>query len=323
MSDEVHHPQEAVELPMGHGAQSSHVSVLADEVMTFLAPVPGGVYVDVTLGAGGHSLLIAKKVGLQGRVLSLDHDASMVERARGRLTGYPVTLVHARYDSLPEILESQGMTQVDGVLADLGICSDQLDDPDRGFTFQRSGPIDMRMDQSRGESALDLVQRMSEYDLANLIFHYGEERFSRRIARTIVQARSQGLLKTTQDLAYWVRRSIPRKDPSGIDPATRTFQALRIAVNDEIRVLERFLDRLPECLKVGGVAVVISFHSLEDRLVKTAFRQDPPWENLTRKPVLAGELELKANPRSRSAKLRAARKIDPLSPQTKNQKGAR
>lgn len=294
-----------------------HVSVLPAEVLEYLAPQPGATLVDATLGAGGHSRMLAQALGKDGRVYSLDHDPRMIERTAPSLAGQNIETMHARFDLLPEILESKKIGPVDGILADLGICSDQLDQGERGFSFSQSGPLDMRMDQSRGQTAADMVNQLSEYDLANLIFQYGEERFSRRIARFIVQRRSETPFQTSADLAQVVRRAIPKRDPGGIDPATRTFQALRIAVNDELSVLERFLSRLDICLKPGGRAVLISFHSLEDRLVKNAFRQPERWEILTKKPVMAGEAEIQANPRSRSARLRAARKIDPSQPETK------
>jgi 16S rRNA (cytosine1402-N4)-methyltransferase len=204
-----------------------------------------------------------------------------------------------------------GVAAVDGVLADLGFCSDQMDDPARGLSFSQPGPLDMRLDPTRGEPAVALLRRLNERDLADLIFEYGEERFSRRIARRVVEARRTGGVETTEELAELVRRCVPRpkgKRPA-IDPATRTFQALRIAVNDELGALDRLLGQLPGCLKPGGRAVIISFHSLEDRRVKHAFRDRSVWEALTRKPVQAADEEVQANPRARSAKLRAARRM--------------
>ena len=302
------------ETPLVDLPPPGHIPVLPVEVMAYLNPQPGQTVVDATLGAGGHSLLIAKAIGPTGKVIALDHDQSMIDRAMPRLAGYPVEANHARYDMLPEILAQRGISGVDGLLADLGICSEQLDSADRGFSFSRPGPLDMRMDQSRGQSASDLVNHLSEYDLADLIYRYGEERFSRKIARYIVTRRGERRFEDTADLAAVVRRAIPRKDPSGIHPATRTFQALRIAVNDELNALEGFLGRLQICIKPGGVAVIISFHSLEDRLVKNTFRQSEYWEILTKKPVMANDEEQNSNPRSRSARLRAARRIDPNQP---------
>jgi 16S rRNA (cytosine1402-N4)-methyltransferase len=202
----------------------------------------------------------------------------------------------------------------DGVLADLGICSDQLDDPSRGLSFQQDAPLDMRLDPTQGEPASAMVARLGERDLAEIIWRFGEERFSRRIARRIVENRQREAIETTDQLAAIVRRSVhwPRGRKPRIDPATRTFQALRIAVNDELGALDRLLETLPAKVKPGGRAVVISFHSLEDRRVKQAFRDQRTWDVLTRKPVQAEAEELQRNPRARSAKLRAAlRKSDP------------
>ncbi|HKI31861.1 MAG TPA: 16S rRNA (cytosine(1402)-N(4))-methyltransferase RsmH [Gemmataceae bacterium] len=287
-----------------------HVAVLPAEVLHFLAPAAGAVIVDATVGAGGHARLIAERVGPAGRLIGLDRDESMLDLARPRLTGLCATLLHANFDRLRDVLDELGVAAVDGVLADLGFCSDQVDAPERGLSFSQPGPLDMRLDPTRGEPASALLRRLNERDLADLIYEYGEERFSRRIARRIVEARRTGLPQTTEELADLVRRCVPR--PRGrrpaIDPATRTFQALRIAVNDELGALDRLLEQLPRCLAPGGRAVLISFHSLEDRRVKTAFRDRSVWEALTPKPVQAGEEEVRANPRARSAKLRAARR---------------
>jgi 16S rRNA (cytosine1402-N4)-methyltransferase len=267
------------------------------------------VLIDCTVGAGGHTQLLAERVGPGGRVIGLDQDAAMLALARPRLAWLPVTLVHAGFDQLPDVLRDHGVPAADGVLADLGVCSDQLDDAARGLSFQESGPLDMRLDAERGETAADLLRRLSERDLADLIYRYGEERFSRRIARRIVEARQREPLETTEQLAELVRRCMPRaRGRSGLDPATRTFLALRIAVNDELGALERLLAALPACLRPGGRAVVISFHSLEDRRVKQAFRDKAVWDVLTKKPVQAGDDEVRANPRARSAKLRAAQR---------------
>jgi 16S rRNA (cytosine1402-N4)-methyltransferase len=238
----------------------------------------------------------------------------MLALARSRLEGFSVTLRHANFDQLPAVLSELGIAAADGVLADLGVCFDQIDTPERGFSFQQPGPLDMRMDPEQGEPARALLRRLSERELADIFWKYGEERYSRRIARKIVETRRRTPLETTEQLAELVRRCVPR--PRGrrqaIDPATRAFQALRIAVNDELGALDRFLAALPACVKPGGRAVVISFHSLEDRRVKQAFRDKQHWENLTRKPVRANEEELRNNPRARSAKLRAARRSKSL-----------
>src|SRR5262245_32270960 len=289
-----------------------HVSVLPAEVLASLAPQPGQTVVDCTTGAGGHARLVAERLVPGGRLIALDRDAAMLELARPRLAGLPVTFVQAGFDELPRVLKELDVGRVDGVLADLGICSDRLDDPSRGFGFAHDGPLDMRMNPDEGEPASDLLRRLSERDLADVIYRFGEERFSRRIARRVVEVRRKEPIDTTAKLADLVRRCVPRPKrfagrKAPIDPATRTYQALRIAVNDELKALERLLEALPECLKPGGRAAIISFHSLEDRQVKQAFRDREQWEELTRKPVTAGDEETATNPRSRSAKLRAAR----------------
>jgi 16S rRNA (cytosine1402-N4)-methyltransferase len=292
--------------------EARHVAVLPAEVLDALAPAPGQTLVDATVGAGGHARLLAERLGPTGRLIGLDRDAAMLALARPRLEGLPVTLVQASFAELRHVLDELGIAAVDGVLADLGVCSDQLDAPERGLSFQQAGPLDMRLDPTEGEPATALLRRLSERDLADLIWRYGEERFSRRIARKIVATRQRAPLETTEQLADLVRRCVPW--PKGrrpaIDPATRVFQALRIAVNDELGALDRFLAALPGCVKPGGRAVVLSFHSLEDRRVKQAFRQREHWDVLTRKPVQAGEEELRNNPRARSAKLRAALRTD-------------
>jgi 16S rRNA (cytosine1402-N4)-methyltransferase len=285
-----------------------HVPVMPAEVLHYLAPGQGQTIVDATIGGGGHSRLLAEPLGPSGRLIGLDQDAAMLELARPLLAGWPVTLVHANFDQLREVLNELGLTAVDGVLADLGVSSDQIDAPERGFSFQQSGPLDMRLDPTRGEPASALVRRLSERELADLFWQFGEERFSRRIARKLVEIRRRTPLETTEQLAELVRRCVPR--PRGrrvaIDPATRVFQALRIAVNDELGALDRLLAALPGCVRAGGRVVLISFHSLEDRRVKQAFREREHWQPLTPKPVRPGEQEVQRNPRARSAKLRAA-----------------
>jgi 16S rRNA (cytosine1402-N4)-methyltransferase len=285
-----------------------HVPVLPVEVVSTLAPANGEIWVDATAGAAGHTHLIAQRVQPSGRVVALDQDPAMLEVARARLTGLPVTLLHANFDQLEAALRAAGVEKIDGLLADLGVCSDQLDDPARGLTFRLDGPLDMRLDPRTGESAADLVNGLDERDLADIIWKYGEERFSRRVARRIAEARRTAPIATTGQLAEMVRRCVPRDRRSGIDPATRTFQALRIAVNDELGALERLLAQLPQLVRPGGRVGIISFHSLEDRLVKQAFRDKRTWEPLTKKPVTANDEELRNNPRSRSAKFRAARR---------------
>jgi 16S rRNA (cytosine1402-N4)-methyltransferase len=288
--------------------------VLPAEVLAALEPQPGQTFVDATVGAGGHALLLCQQLGPSGRLIALDRDPAMLALAEKRLAGLPVTLLHASFAQLRRVLDGLGVEAVDGVLADVGVSSDQLDDPARGLSFQRPGPLDMRLDPTEGEPAGDLLRRLGERDLADIFWRYGEERFSRRIARRIVEERRRAPLETTEQLAELVRRCVPypkrgRGSKKPIDPATRVFQALRIAVNDELEALERLLAALPGCVKPGGRAAIISFHSLEDRLVKHAFRDRSIWEPLTRKPVQPSEDETRDNPRARSAKLRAARRV--------------
>lgn len=286
-----------------------HRPVLLAECLTLLDPQPGETWVDGTLGVGGHSRAIAEKLGPTGRLIALDQDATMIEMARPRLAGLPVTLVNANFDQLRDVLENLGVAAVDGVLADLGFCSDQMDDPARGLSFQGDGPLDMRLDAGGGMTAADLVNTTGEAALADLIFEFGEERHSRKIARRIVERRKAKPFATTADLADVVKHSVPwGPDSRRIHPATRTFQALRIAVNDELGALDRLLAALPPVVRPGGRVGIISFHSLEDRRVKHAFRDRPEWEPVTKKPVEATDAEAAANPRSRSAKLRVAKR---------------
>ena len=291
--------------------ESHHVPVLPDQVLEFLSPAPGQIIVDATIGVGGHARLLAERIKPDGKLIGLDRDAGMLALAGPRLADLPVELIHANFDELAKVLGQLGITSVDGVLADLGVCSDQIDDPERGFSFQKSGPLDMRMDPANGEPASSLVRRLSERDLADLFWSYGEERFSRRIARRIVETRRRVPFETTDQLGLLVRQSVPRprRGRSHIDPATRVFQALRIAVNDELGALDRFLATLPELIRPDGRAVIISFHSLEDRRVKQAFRDRKNWQALTTKPIQATQEEVRSNPRARSAKLRAAQRI--------------
>jgi 16S rRNA (cytosine1402-N4)-methyltransferase len=287
-----------------------HVAVLPAETLRLLDPKPGETWVDCTTGAGGHARLIAERVAPGGRLIGLDQDAGMLARARPRLEGLPVTLVHANFDQLPAVLANLGIESVDGVLADLGFASDQVDDPARGLSFQQEGPLDMRLDPTAGQTAADLVNRLSERALADLFWEYGEERHSRRVARRIVERRQEQPFETTADLAEVVRRAVPRsRDSFRIHPATRVFQALRVAVNDELGALERLLAALPRVVKVGGRAGIISFHSLEDRRVKHAFRDRAAWRPVTKKPVEAADEETARNPRARSAKLRVAVRV--------------
>jgi 16S rRNA (cytosine1402-N4)-methyltransferase len=277
--------------------------VLAAETLRLLDPKPGETWVDATTGGGGHARLIAERIGPTGRLVCLDQDPTTLAGAMARLAGFPVTPVHANFDQLRDVLGNLGILTVDGVLADLGFSSEQLDDPARGLSFRADGPLDMRLDPTAGQTAADLVNTLSEGALADLIFEYGEERKSRWVAKRIAARRTAKPFETTADLAAVVRASVPRS--GHLDPATRTFQALRIAVNDELGALERLLATLPLILTAGGRAGVISFHSLEDRRVKQAFKGDG-WQPRTKKPVEAGDAEAARNPRSRSAKLRVA-----------------
>lgn len=234
----------------------------------------------------------------------------MLAIAKARLPDPRIRWHHANFEDLPQVLDELRMPVVNAILADIGFCSDQLSDPERGLSFQSDGPLDMRLDPTRGEPASALIRRMSERDLADIIWQYGEERNSRRVAKRIVEIRQKTPIVTTRQLADLVRSCVPRSKGHNIDPATRVFQALRIAVNDELGALERFLRIVPDCLKPGGRVVIISFHSLEDRIVKQAFRKSPESvKELTRKPVQAGDEEASNNPRARSAKLRVAEKV--------------
>lgn len=292
---------------------TGHVPVLTAEVVQHLHPERGGVFLDCTVGLGGHSsALLAAGAS---RVIGLDRDLDALARARETLSPWleRVELVHADFREFGPVLDRFGISFVDGALADLGLSSLQLEEPGRGFSFQRDEPLDMRMDRSRGETAADLVARSSERELADVIFRYGEERYSRRIARAIVQARRGSPVDTTGRLAALVRRVIPRRGAQRIDPATRTFQALRIWVNHELEGLDRFLEAAASRLRSGARLVVITFHSLEDRIVKHTFRalerSDVVMRVLTRKPIVPTDEEVRSNPRARSAKLRAAERV--------------
>jgi 16S rRNA (cytosine1402-N4)-methyltransferase len=285
----------------------SHVPVMLAEVLQWLAPKPGGIYFDGTLGGGGHTRALAGLVEPGGYVIAVDRDPKAIAAAERNLAGLPIKLAESDFADMPEVLDEVGIEAVDGMVLDVGLSSDQLADSERGFSFDADGALDLRFNPALGRSAADLVNRLDAERLANVIYQYGEERYSRRIARAIVEARTQRPINTARELAELVRRCVPRESRKNpIDPATRTFQALRIAVNDELGSLERALAAVPARLKPGGRIVVISFHSLEDRRVKEAFRQDSRYEILTRKPVRPAPEEIDVNPRARSAKLRAA-----------------
>jgi 16S rRNA (cytosine1402-N4)-methyltransferase len=307
---------------------SEHIPVLLDAVLAGLAPQPGAALLDGTLGAGGHSAAWLRATAPDGRVLGFDRDAAALAVAQQTLApfGARVTLVHASYADMGRIAPERGFAPVDALLLDLGYSSLQIDDPARGFSFRLDGPLDMRFDADQPTSAADLVNRLPERQLADLIYEYGEERHSRRIARAIAAARP---IETTGALAEIVARSVPRSKDNKIHPATRTFQALRIAVNDELGALERALPQAVDLLRPGGRLAVISFHSLEDRIVKQFMRREsqdcicPPEQPLctcghvatlrevTRKPVMADEAEVARNPRARSARLRVAERVEP------------
>jgi len=282
-----------------------------------LDPAPGEIFLDGTVGAGGHAAEIAARVGPAGRVICADEDPEMLRRAADRLRDVPwARPVHADFSDLGRLREEAGGRAFDGILLDLGLSSPQLDDPARGFSFRGDGPLDMRRDPGAGgPDAREILRRATEKEIADLLYRFGEERFSRQIARAIVGRRRVDPIERTSQLAELVQSVIPRKAwPRKIHPATRVFQALRIAVNRELESLAAFLDRFPDVLAPGGRVAVISFHSLEDRLVKVAFRTLSTGgmarlTQLTRKPIVPGEEEIGRNPRAASAKLRAARRI--------------
>jgi 16S rRNA (cytosine1402-N4)-methyltransferase len=281
------------------------------ELVRALAPKEGGLYVDATLGAGGHAEAILEVAGTS--MIGLDRDAGALALASSRLErfGARARLLHGRFGEIAAHLASIGVTTVDGLYADVGLSSMQLDDPARGMSFRAEGPLDMRMDRSRGETALELIERLDDDELADVIYRYGEERRSRRVARCIKQARAAGDLETTLDLRRAVVRAVGPARHGGVDPATRTFQALRIAVNGELDEIAELLAAAPGLVAPGGVLAVISFHSLEDRLVKRALRERAVWRPLSKKPLVPTDDEMADNPRSRSAKLRAAHRTGP------------
>ena len=296
-------------------AEPQHVPVLLEESLNFLNVRAGGVVVDATLGFAGHSLAIAKRLGAEGRLICFDRDEQAMELAKTRLAGLAeemgaempsVEFVARPFSDIAEVVLPGTL---DGLLADFGVSSMQLDEAHRGFSFRSDGPLDMRMDTRSGLTAEQVVNQADEEDLANLIYEFGEERRSRRIARAIVRARP---ITTTAELARVVSAVAPPIKGEKIHPATRTFQALRIRVNDELGEIQSLLKSAGSLLKPGGRVVMISFHSLEDRLVKDSFRESAKadvLEILTKKPVMAKEQEALRNPRARSAKLRAAEKV--------------
>jgi 16S rRNA (cytosine1402-N4)-methyltransferase len=291
-----------------------HVPVMRAEVVAALAPERGGVFVDCTLGLGGHAAAVLEAGAT--RVIGIDRDEDALAIARERLSRWAgqVDFVHASFHEIGRVLDARGVTGADGILADLGVSSLQFDGAGRGFSFKRDEPLDMRMDRSAGRTAADLIADLPEEDLANLIYRFGEERYSRRIARAMVEARRGSPVATTGQLAAIVRRAVPRKGYSPIHPATRTFQALRIAVNGELDGLDRFVEEACARLAPHGRLVVIAFHSLEDRVVKRTLRALAADETralrlLSRKAGQPTEPEVETNPRARSAKLRAIERM--------------
>lgn len=282
---------------------------MLDEVLEWLLPAPGKVLVDGTFGGGGHTVALAKLVEPDGRVLAMDLDPEAIERSQDVVDSLPVELAIGSYTKIPDMLRTCEVDEVHGILLDVGLSSDQLADDERGFSYQSSGLLDLRFDRSRGEAAWQLIERLDERSLADIIYQYGEERFSRRIARKLIARRRDDPIRTADQLADLVRACVPRSKGHSIDPATRTFQALRIAVNQELSSIEQALEKLPDCLKAGGRLAIISFHSLEDRLVKHTFREDPRLEVLTKRPIRPSDEEIERNPRSRSAKLRVAERV--------------
>jgi 16S rRNA (cytosine1402-N4)-methyltransferase len=286
-----------------------HEPVMAAEVVAHLEPARGGVFVDCTVGLGGHARTLLD--GGASRLIGFDRDASALSLARSALAEYAsrLALIHDDYRRLDDRLDELGIAGVDGILADLGVSSMQLDEPGRGFSFRRDEPLDLRMDRTTGRTVAEALRDVDEADLADVIFRFGEERYSRRIARAIV--RSDRPVETTGELAALVRRAVPYRGYSRIDPATRTFQALRIWINRELEGLDVFVQRAARRLNPGGRLVMLTFHSLEDRVVKHTLRalQADPSSGITlrtRRPEVPGEEEVARNPRARSAKLRAA-----------------
>ena len=298
--------------------ERGHVPVLLEPLLALLEPRAGQCVVDCTLGLAGHARALAERVGDRGRLIGIDLDADNLDRADERLTGVPCPyeLVRGNFADLDEILRERGVERADRILADLGLSSSQLDDPGRGFSFLQDGELDMRIDRDQELTGIELVNRLGERELADLIYHNSQERFSRRIAKRICKVRRQGRIRSTRVLAETVASAMnvdPASRKSKIHPATRTFQAIRMAVNGEMNNLQMLLSIAPKCLAEAGRIGVISFHSVEDREVKVDFKhrtQQGLYTILTKRPVIAGPEERQANPRSRSAKLRVAERTD-------------
>lgn len=307
-------PDELLPTDSGHGKRELHLSVLPDEVISYLAPQDGGIYADATLGLGGHTKKILEASDPGGRVIGFEWDAKAMTIAQENLSPYGgrITFIRRNFAEIKQGLTDAGVARVDGLLLDLGISSIQLDGTGsaadgRGFSFKGGEPLDMRMDDRNRLTAADLVNTAGAEELADIFYYYGEEIQSRRIAASIVKERKKGRIESTDQLADIVAESIPRRfHPKKIHVATKVFQALRIAVNKELENLSTILDDAASILNPGARFCVISFHSLEDRLVKSRFRANPQLEILTKKPVVPGREECRANPRARSAKLRVA-----------------
>ncbi|MBW2527942.1 MAG: 16S rRNA (cytosine(1402)-N(4))-methyltransferase RsmH [Deltaproteobacteria bacterium] len=289
-----------------------HVPVMTAELLQWLEPRDGGVYLDATVGAGGHARALLEAA--QTTVIGLDRDPLALSLARNRLEpfGERARLVSGTFSQVESIVEGLGLERLDGLVADLGVSSMQLDDATRGMSFRLEGPLDMRMDRKHGRTALELIADVSVDELTEIVSGFGEERRARRVARCIKQAESEGKLSTTLDLRRAVVRAVGPARVGGVDPATRTFQALRIAVNDELVEVEALLRAAERLLVPGGRIAIISFHSLEDRICKRLLKRPAVWQPLTKKPIVPGERERDDNPRARSAKLRVARRV-PLS----------
>jgi 16S rRNA (cytosine1402-N4)-methyltransferase len=302
----------------GQGAQDvqvfKHIPVLRSHVLEWLAPRPGFRHIDGTLGGGGHAAAVLEMSDPDGQLLGIDTDREALESAKGHLArfGSRVSLAHGNFREIQQIALQHGFGAVDGILLDLGVSSYQIDTPERGFSFQGDGPLDMRLNQEEGPTAADLVNQLSESKLADVIYQYGEEHGARRVARFIVEERRRRPFTTTKELSDIVGRALGYRQ-GRLNPATRTFQALRIAVNGELESLEAVLPQAIELLAVGGRLAVISFHSLEDRIVKLFFRAEAARGRvaiLTKKPIEAEQSEARSNPRSRSAKLRVAQRTE-------------
>lgn len=291
-------------------SETQHVPVLLQEAVDALKPRSGGIYLDGTLGGGGHTELLLQKSQPDGRVLSLDVDPKALARAAERMSSYGSRWksVDANFRQLDRIAAETGMIPLDGILLDLGFSSDELADPVKGLSFMQDGPLDMRLGPHANEDGLtaaEIVNSWTEDDITKVLENFGEERHARRIARGILEARKEARIIGTLDLVSVIRKNVPKPRPDEIHPATRAFQALRIVVNDELEALKDAITAAARVLTPGGRLAIITFHSLEDRIVKQAF-QEAPWKNLTDKPIVPSDEELRVNPRARSAKLRFA-----------------